>query len=100
MRFIKKIKTIDKNNGQNKAQYKLDRQTAKISVLSSRNVGKCKLLTDEDALLEKGALEKATAINLPLDSKQKKATEIAKKQYQGFNNVYQFDKKEDGEKMN
>ena len=98
MRFIKKIKTIDKNNGQNKAQYKLDRQTAKISVLSSRNVGK--YLTDEDALLEKGALEKATTINLPLDSKQKKATEIEKKQYQGFNNVYQFDKKEDGERMN
>ena len=69
MRFIKKIKTVDKNNGQNKAQYKLDRQTVKISVLSSRNVGKFKLLTDEDVLLEKGALEKATIINLPLDSK-------------------------------
>ena len=34
----KKIKTIDNKIEQNKAQYNLDRQTAKISVLSSGNV--------------------------------------------------------------
>ena len=34
----KKIKTIDNKIEQNKAQYNLDRQTAKISVLSSGNI--------------------------------------------------------------
>ena len=34
----KKIKTIDKKIEQNKAQYKLGRQTARVSSLSSRNV--------------------------------------------------------------
>ena len=34
----KKIKTIDYKIEQNKAQYNLDRQTAKNSVLSSGNV--------------------------------------------------------------
>ena len=38
MTVSKKIKTIDNKIEQNKAQYNLDRQTAKISVLSSGNV--------------------------------------------------------------
>ena len=37
-----KVKTIDNKIEQNEAQYTLDRQTAKISALSSRNVGKYK----------------------------------------------------------
>ena len=47
---------------QNKAQYNLDRQTAKISALSSRNVSKYEFLTGKDILLEKDLLEKAAAI--------------------------------------
>ena len=35
-----KFKTIDNKIEQNKAQYDLDRETAKISALSSGNVGK------------------------------------------------------------
>ena len=38
MSISEKIKAINKNIGQNKAQYDLDRQTAKISVLSLGNV--------------------------------------------------------------
>ena len=38
MRISEKIKTIDNKIEQNKAQYNLDRQTAKISALSSENV--------------------------------------------------------------
>ena len=47
---------------QNKAQYDLDRQTTKISALSSENVSKYELLTGKDVLLERELLEKATAI--------------------------------------
>ena len=38
---------------QNKPQYNLDRQTAKILALSKRNVSKYELLTGKDILLEK-----------------------------------------------
>ena len=38
MSISEKIKTIDNKIEQNKAQYNLDRQTAKISALSSENV--------------------------------------------------------------
>ena len=50
---------IDQSNNnkieQNKAQYDLDRKAAKISALSSRNVGKYEFLTSTDVLLEKVA---------------------------------------------
>ena len=38
---------------QNKVQYGLDRQTAKISALSSENVGKYEFLTGKGVLPEK-----------------------------------------------
>ena len=38
MCITKKIKTINNKIEQNKAQYNLDRQTAKISALSSGNL--------------------------------------------------------------
>ena len=57
-----KSKTIDNKIEQNKGQYHLDRQTAKISALSSRIVSKYKFLTDKDVLPEKELLEKAAAI--------------------------------------
>ena len=40
MSISDKIKTINKKIEQNKAQYNLDRQTAKISALSSENLSK------------------------------------------------------------
>ena len=43
-----KIKTIDNKIEQNKAQYNLDKQTAKISVLSSGNVAKYEYFIGED----------------------------------------------------
>ena len=44
MSVSEKIKTIDNKIEQNKAQYNLDRQTAKISALSSGNVSKYEFL--------------------------------------------------------
>ena len=40
MTFSEKIKTFDNKVEQNKAQYNLEEQTARISSLSSGNVGK------------------------------------------------------------
>ena len=56
------IKTINGKIEQNKGQYNLDRQTAKISTLSSGNASKYEFLTGKDALPEKELLEKAAAI--------------------------------------
>ena len=42
--------TIDNKIEQNKAQYNLDRQTAKIFALSSGNVSKYEFLTGKDVL--------------------------------------------------
>ena len=48
MRIAKKIKAINNKIEQRKAQYDLDRQTAKISALSSGNVSKYEFLTGKD----------------------------------------------------
>ena len=47
---------------QNKGKKKLDRQTAKISTLSSGNVNKYEILIGQDVLLEKDLIEKAATI--------------------------------------
>ena len=44
MSIIEKTKTIDNKIEQNKGQYNLERQTAKISALSSGNVSKYEFL--------------------------------------------------------
>ena len=81
-----KIKTIDNKIKQNKAQYNLNRQTTKISALSSGNVSKYEFLTDKDILPGKDLLEKAATIKKfeysLLDKELKKETSISEKQYQ------------------
>ena len=56
MSISNKIKVIMKKIDQNKAQYNLDRQTAKTSALPSRNVSKYEFLTGKDVLPEKDLL--------------------------------------------
>ena len=58
MSLSEQIKTIDKKIEQNKAQYNLDKQTAKIFALSSGNVSKFEFLTGKGVLPEKDFLEK------------------------------------------
>lgn len=48
-----KVKTINNKYEQSKAQYNLDKQASKISLLSSGSVGKYELLKDEDILPKK-----------------------------------------------
>ena len=91
-----KIKAINNKIKQNKAQYDLDRQTAKTSALSSGNVSKYEFLTWEDVLTEKDLLEKAATMKRfeysPLGKELKAQTNIAKKQYQTLDDTYEFDK--------
>ena len=51
------IKNFDNKIEQNKAQYNLDSQTARISALSSGNIGKYEFLMGEDVLQEKKLLQ-------------------------------------------
>ena len=57
-----KIKTVDNKIDQNNDRYDLDRQTVKITALSSGNVSKYEFLTGKDVLAEKNLLEKAAAM--------------------------------------
>ena len=59
---MKKIQAINNKVEQKKVQYDLDRQTAKISALSSGNVSKYEFLTGKDVLPEKNLLEKTAVI--------------------------------------
>ena len=58
MSISEKIKAINSKIEKSKAQYELDRQTAKVSALSSGNVSKSEFLTGKDVLPEKDLLEK------------------------------------------
>ena len=64
MSISEKIKVIKNKMEQNKAQYILDRQTAKISALSSGNVSEYEFLTDEDVLPEEDLLEKTSTTQI------------------------------------
>ena len=82
----KSIKAINKKIEQSKAQYNLDRKTAKISALSWRNVSEYEFLTSKDVLPEKDLLGKTAELKIfeysLLGKKLKAQTDIAKKQYQ------------------
>ena len=87
-----KIETVDNKIEQIKGPYDLDRQTAKISALSSGNVNRYEFLTSKDVLPEKYLQEKAAKIKrfkYSLLGKELKAqTDIVKKQYQGLSKIY------------
>ena len=58
----KKIRRINNKLLQSKPQYNIDRQTTKISALSSGNVNKFEFLTGKNVLPEKDWLEKVVTI--------------------------------------
>ena len=99
MSISEKIKATDNNIKQNKAQDDLDRQTAKISALSSGNVNKYEFLTGKDVLPEKGFLEKYDALKRfeysPLGKELKAKSSAPEKQYQGLNKLFKPDEKEE-----
>ena len=84
MSISEKTKTIDNKIEQNKTQYNLDRQTAKISALSSGNVNKYEFLTVKYVLPERGSLEKNAKMKRyeysPLGKELKAQCDNSKKQ--------------------
>ena len=98
MSISKKIKAISNKIEQSKAHYNLDKETAKISTLSSGNVNKYELLPGKDGSPEKDLLEKAPALERfeysPLGKELKKQIIVAEKQYQDFDKVFNYDEKE------
>ena len=92
MSLSEKIKTIDYKIKQNKVQCNLNRQTAKISALSSENVRNYKFLTGKDVFSEKDLLWRAATMKrfeyYPLGKELKQLTSVAEKQYQDFRKVF------------
>ena len=66
MTVTDQIKILDRKIMQNKAQYDLDRKAAKISPLSSNNLGKYEYLTGEDLGLKPSSVELAKFEYSPL----------------------------------
>ena len=59
MTVADQIKILDRKIMQNEAQFDLDRKVAKISALSSNDLGKYKYLTGEELRLKPSTLEQA-----------------------------------------
>ena len=57
MTVTDQIKILNRKIMQNEAQYDLDRNTAKISVLSSNNLDKYEYLSGEDWVLKPSTIE-------------------------------------------
>ena len=66
MTVTDQIKILNRKIKQNESQYDLDREAAKISALSSNNLEKYELLTDEDLGLKPGTIEQAKFEYSPL----------------------------------
>ena len=66
MTVTDQIKILNRKIKQNKSQYDLDREAAKISALSSNNLDKYELLTGEDLDLKSSTIEQATFEYSPL----------------------------------
>ena len=99
MSISEKIKTIDNKIQHNKAQYDLDRQTAKTSALSSRNISIYEFLKSKDVLPEQDLLEKVAALKRfgysLLGKDLKNQTSVAEKRYQRLNKLLNHDEKEE-----
>ena len=66
MTVTDQIKIFDRKIKENESQFDLDREAAKISALSSNNLGKYELLTGEDLGLKTSAVEQAKFEYSPL----------------------------------
>ena len=60
------IKILNRKIKQNESQYGLDREAAKISALSSNNLGKYELLAGEDSGLKPSTIQQAKFEHSPL----------------------------------
>ena len=66
MTVTDQIKILNRKIKQNESQYDLDREAAKISALSSKNLDKYELLTGEDLDIKLSTIEQAKLEYSPL----------------------------------
>ena len=66
MTLTDQIKLLDRKIKQNESEYDLDRETTKISALSSKNLDKYELLTGEDLDLKPSIVEQVKFEYSPL----------------------------------
>ena len=62
MTVTDQIKILNRKIKQNELQYDLDKKAAEISALSSKNLDKYELLTDEDLDLKPSAVAQAKSL--------------------------------------
>ena len=86
---------------QNKAQYNLDRQTGKVSALSSGSFTNYEFLNGKDVLPEKDLQEKAAALKIfeysPLGNELKAQTSVVEKHEQKLNMTFMTFESDDEE---
>ena len=96
MRLTDEIKILNDNTKVNQAKYKLDREAAIISALSSKELDKYEYLTGEDlgykpGVVEKGKFEYSSlgeALNNKTKSKTDKRDKVVDKDTQNKNLFY------------
>ena len=94
--MLEKMKGINNKFEQNKGQYNLDRQTDKISALSSGHVSKYDFLIGKGILPKENFIQKVAGIKRfeydPLGKELKKETSVAEKHYHKFDNDFESSK--------
>ena len=100
MTLTEQVKILDDKIRANKAQYDLDRQAAKISALSSKDLEKYEYLTGEDLGYKRDVIQRAKFEYSPLgeafnkvfkkDDKNKKVTKYSNDLV--YNSVHNFNK--------
>ena len=92
------MKGINNKFEQNKGQYNLDRQTDKISALSSGHVSKYDFLIGKDILPKENFIQKVAGIKRfeydLLGKELKKEISVAEKHYQKLDNDLESSKRE------
>ena len=94
MTISEKTKQIYNKTEQSKDQYNLNRQAAKISSTSWVNLSKHEFLTNKDVLQENKLVRKRCCIG-KIWKFTIRSTSVTEKQYQGFNNIFKSDEKEE-----
>ena len=92
------MKGINNKFEQNKGQYNLDRQTDKISALSSGHVSKYDFLIGKDILPKENFIQKVAGIKRfeydLLGKELKKEISVAERHYQKLDNDFESSKRE------
>ena len=87
MTLTNEVEILDGKITANQAQYDLDRESAKISTLSSGELGKYEYLTGEDLVYKPGVAEKAKFEYSPLGKVFNKGLDESDKKRRTFEKI-------------